>query len=113
VPTDKQMESAVTSAKAMLDLARKAEEAADTSELEQKVADSSDDLQARFDLALALQSKGKREAAMDQLLEIVKRDREWNEGAARQQLVEFFEAWGATDPLTVKGRQRLSTILFS
>jgi len=113
VPTDKQMESAVTSAKAMLDLARKAEEAADTSELEQKVADSPDDLQARFDLALALQSKGKREAAMDQLLEIVKRDREWNEGAARQQLVEFFEAWGATDPLTVKGRQRLSTILFS
>jgi len=43
----------------------------------------------------------------------VKRDREWNEGAARQQLVEFFDAWGATDPLTVKGRQRLSTILFS
>jgi putative thioredoxin len=113
VPTAKQMDSAVTSAKAMLDLARKSEEAADTSELEQKVADNPGDMQARFDLALALQANGKREAAMDQLLEIVKRDREWNDGAARQQLVEFFDAWGASDPLTVKGRQRLSTILFS
>jgi putative thioredoxin len=113
VPAAKQMDSAVTSAQAMLDLARKSEEAADTAELEQKVADHPADLQARFDLALALQAKGKREAAMDQLLEIVKRDREWREGAARQQLVEFFDAWGATDPLTVKGRQRLSTILFS
>ncbi|RIA55559.1 thioredoxin [Dichotomicrobium thermohalophilum] len=113
VPAGQQMDSAVTSAKAMLDLARKSEEAADTSELEQKVADDPADLQARFDLALALQAKGKREAAMEQLLEIVKRDREWNEGAARQQLVEFFDAWGANDPLTVKGRQRLSGILFS
>ncbi len=112
-PIAKQMDSAVTSAKAMLDLARKSEEAADTSELEQKVADDPGDMQARFDLALALQAKGKREAAMDQLLEIVKRDRGWNDGAAREQLVEFFDAWGANDPLTVKGRQRLSTILFS
>jgi len=113
VPTANQMDSTVTSAQAMLDLARKTEDAADTTELEQKVAESPGDLQARFDLALAMQAKGKREAAMEQLLEIVKRDREWNEGAARQQLVEFFDAWGATDPLTVKGRQRLSTILFS
>jgi len=97
----------------MLDLARKAEEAADTSELEQKVANDPSNLQARFDLALALQAKGDREAAMDQLLDILKRDRGWNDGAARQQLVEFFEAWGANDPLTVKGRQRMSTILFS
>ncbi|MFP4537496.1 MAG: thioredoxin [Dichotomicrobium sp.] len=113
VPPAKQNDSAVTSAQAMLDLARKAEEAADTSEMEQKVADNPDDLQARFDLALALQAGGKREPAMEQLLEIVKRDRSWNDGAARQQLVEFFEAWGANDPLTAKGRQRLSTILFS
>jgi putative thioredoxin len=113
VPTAKQNHTAVTSAKAMLDLARKAEEASDTSELEQKVADNPDDLQARFDLAMALQAGGKREAAMEQLLEIVRRDRSWNDGAARQQLVEFFEAWGPHDPLTVKGRQRLSTLLFS
>jgi putative thioredoxin len=113
VPTAKQNDSAVTGAKAMLDLARKAEDAADTSELEQKVETDPSDLQARFDLALAQHAKNQREAAMNQLLEIVKRDRTWNEGAARQQLVEFFEAWGANDPLTVKGRQRLSTILFS
>jgi len=113
VPAAKQNDTAVTSAKAMLDLARKAEEASDTSELEQKVADNPDDLQARFDFALALQASGKREAAMEQLLEIVRRDRTWNDGAARQQLVEFFEAWGPHDPLTVKARQRLSTLLFS
>lgn len=113
VPTAKQNDSAVTGAKAMLDLARKAEDAADTSELEQKVEADPSDLQARFDLALAQHAKNQREAAMNQLLEIVKRDRTWNDGAARQQLVEFFEAWGANDPLTAKGRQRLSTILFS
>lgn len=113
VPPAKQNDSAVSSAKAMLDLARKSEEAADTSALEQKVADQPDDLQARFDLALALQARDKREAAMEQLLEIVRRDRNWNEGGARQQLVEFFEAWGQNDPLTAKGRQRLSTLLFS
>ncbi len=113
VPTAKQMDSAVTSAKAMLDLARKSEAAADTSELEKKLADDPSDLQARLDLALALQANGEREPALEHLLEIVKRDREWNDGAARRQLVEFFDAWGANDPLTVKGRQRLSTILFS
>ncbi len=113
VPPAKQNDPAVTNAKALLDLARKSEEAADTAELEQKVANEPADLQARFDLALALQANGKREAAMDQLMEIVKRDRDWNDGAARRQLVEFFEAWGANDPVTVKGRQRLSTILFS
>jgi len=113
VPPARQFDSAVTSAKAMLDLARKSEDAADTSALEQKVADQPDDMQARFDLALALQAGGKREAAMDQLLEVVRRDRNWNDGAARQQLVEFFDAWGPGDPLTAKGRQRLSTLLFS
>ena len=54
-----------------------------------------------------------REAAMDQLLEIMRRKRDWNDNAARQQLVKMFEAWGGEDPLTVEGRQRLSTILFS
>ncbi len=113
VPHAKRSDSAVSSAQAMLDLAKKTEDASDTSELEQRVDQEPADLQARFDLALALQAKGAREAAMEQLLEIVKRDRNWNDGAARQQLVEFFDAWGANDPLTVKGRQRLSTILFS
>ncbi len=113
VPPARQLDSAVSSARAMLDLARKSEDAPDTAALEQKVADQPEDLHARFDLALALQAGGKREAAMDQLMEIIRRDRGWNDGAARQQLVEFFEAWGPGDPLTARGRQRLSTLLFS
>ena len=57
--------------------------------------------------------RGKRAEATEQLLEIVKRDRKWNEDGARKQLVQFFEAWGPTDEATVEGRKRLSTILFS
>ena len=69
--------------------------------------------QARFDLAVALNAKGKREDAVKHLIEIVKRDRKWNDDGARKQLVQFFEAWGPTDPATVEGRKRLSSILFS
>src|SRR5258705_114362 len=71
------------------------------------------DHQARFDLATALNAAGSRAEATHQLLEIVKRDRKWNEDGARKQLVQFFEAWGAADEATVEGRKRLSTILFS
>ena len=56
---------------------------------------------------------GDREAAIDELLSLFKRDREWNEQAARKQLVKFFEAMGPTDPLTLSGRRRLSSIMFS
>ena len=82
-------------------------------ELEQKVAANPLDHQARFDLATALNAQGKRAEATKQLLEIVKRDRKWNEDGARKQLVQFFEAWGGADEATVEGRKRLSTILFS
>ena len=81
--------------------------------LMEKLAGDHDDHQTRFDLAMALYGAGKREAAVDELIEIVRRDREWNDQAARKQLVTFFEAFGATDPLTVSTRRRLSTILFS
>ena len=64
-------------------------------------------------LASALFASGQREQAVDQLLELVRRDREWNEQAARKQLVKFFEAIGLGDPLTVQSRKRLSSILFS
>jgi putative thioredoxin len=83
------------------------------SDLEQKVAANPLDHQARFDLALALNGKGRRQEAVDNLLEIVKRDRKWNDDGARKQLVQFFEAWGPTDEATVNGRKRLSSILFS
>ncbi len=82
-------------------------------ELEQKVAANPLDHQARFDLAVALNGKGRRQEAVDNLIEIVKRDRKWNEDGARKQLVQFFEAWGPTDEATVDGRKRLSSILFA
>ena len=66
-----------------------------------------------FDLAVALNANNRREEALDHLIEIVRRDRKWNEDGARKQLVQFFEAWGPTDEATVDGRKRLSTILFS
>ena len=71
------------------------------------------DHQARYDLALALDAKGDRQGAIDQLLEIVRRDRKWNEEAARKQLVTLFEAMGPTDERTIAARRKLSTILFS
>ena len=82
-------------------------------DLEAKVAANPLDHQARFDLALALNGKGQRQEAVDNLLEIVRRDRKWNDDGARKQLVQFFEAWGPTDEATVNGRKRLSSILFS
>ena len=71
------------------------------------------DHQARFDLAVALNAKGDRDQAANQLLDIIKRDRKWNDDGARKQLVQFFEAWGSADPAAVEGRKRLSSILFS
>ena len=81
--------------------------------LEQAIAANPRDWDARLRLAIALNVKGQRQAAMDQLFEIVRKDRAWNDDAARKQLVEFFEAWGAKDPLTLAGRQRLSSLLFA
>ena len=77
-----------------IDLAEQAKAVGPVTELEQKVAANPLDHQARFDLATALNARGKRAEATEQLLDIVKRDRKWNEDAARKQLVQFFEAWG-------------------
>lgn len=113
IPKNKENEPAVAAVRAALDLAERAASVGDLSELEKKVATNALDNQARFDLAVALNASGKREAALDHLLEIVRRDRSWNEDAARKQLVQFFEAWGPTDEMTVEGRRRLSSLLFS
>ncbi|MBJ7534499.1 thioredoxin [Rhodomicrobium vannielii ATCC 17100] len=112
-PPAKQTAEAYLSAKAALELAKKAEPSADTAPLEKAIAANPRDWEARFKLALALVAKGKREDALDHLFEIVRKDRAWNDDAARQQLVELFEAWGPKDPLTQAGRQRLSSILFA
>ncbi len=101
------------SAKAALELAKKAGAKPDLKKLEQAVAANPKDWDARFKLAIALNARGQKEAAIDQLFEILRRDRAWNDDGARKQLVEFFEAWGAKDPVTQSGRQRLSSLLFA
>ncbi|WP_024512965.1 thioredoxin [Bradyrhizobium sp. ARR65] len=113
VPESKRNDAAVKAVQAAIDLAEQASSLGPVHELEQKVAANPLDHQARFDLATALNAAGKRAEATDQLLEIVKRDRKWNDDAARKQLVQFFEAWGGADEATIEGRKRLSTILFS
>jgi putative thioredoxin len=113
VPEAKRNDAAVAAARAALDVAEQAKSVGPISELEQKVAADPRDFQARFDLAVALNGKGRRQEAVDNLLEIVRRDRKWNDDGARKQLVQLFEAWGPTDEATVNGRKRLSSILFS
>jgi putative thioredoxin len=113
VPTAKREDAGVKAVQAMIDLAEQAKALGPVTELEQKVAANPLDHQARFDLATALNASGNRAEATKHLLEIVKRDRKWNEDGARKQLVQFFEAWGPTDEATVDGRKKLSTILFS
>ena len=113
IPQGKQNDSAVATARAALELAEQAKAVGPIGELEQKVAANPADHQARFDLAVALNAKGRREEAADHLLTIVRRDRKWNDDAARKQLVQFFDAWGFADPAAVEGRKKLSSILFS
>jgi putative thioredoxin len=113
VPESKRNDTAVAAARAAIELTEQSQSLGPVNELEQKVAADPKDYQSRFDLALALNAQGSREPAVDQLIEIVKRDRKWNEDGARKQLVQFFEAWGPTDEATIAGRKRLSSILFS
>jgi putative thioredoxin len=113
IPEAKRNDAAVAAAHSALEVAEQAKSVGPVGELEQKVAANPLDHQARFDLAVALNAAGKRQEAADHLLEIVKRDRKWNEDGARKQLVQFFEAWGPTDEATVNGRRKLSSILFA
>ena len=113
VPEAKKNDAAVAAARAALELAEQAQSVGPLDELKQKVDANPLDHQARFDYAVALNSKGKRADAVDNLIEIVRRDRKWNDDGARKQLVQFFEAWGPTDEATVEGRKRLSSILFA
>jgi putative thioredoxin len=113
VPEAKRNDAAVAAAQAALDLAEQAKSVGPLNELEAKVNANPADHQARFDLAVALNAAGKRTEAAQHLLDIVKRDRKWNDDAARKQLVQFFEAWGPADDATLAGRKKLSSILFS
>jgi putative thioredoxin len=113
VPEAKRNEAPVAAARAALEVAEQAKSLGPLAELEEKVLANPADHQARFDLAVALNAKGKREEAAQHLLEIIRRDRKWNDDGARKQLVQFFEAWGFADPAAVDGRKKLSSILFS
>lgn len=103
----------VAKVEAAIELLHQAENAGDTAELEAAVEADPMNHQARFDLALARQAAGDMAGAAEALLGIIMRDREWNEEAARNQLLKMFEAAGPTDPFTLKYRRRLSSILFS
>ncbi len=99
-------------AHAQLDLARQATNAGPVDELKARVEADPDDHQARLDLAQALHAKGEVQEAVDQLLELFRRDREWNDGAAKQLLFTIFEALPPQDPIALNGRRRLSSMIF-
>ena len=112
-PGAKENDPALAGARAAIELAEQAESLGDTADLQRRVDADPLDHQARFDLAIALNAGNLRKEAADHLLEIVRRDRNWNEDGARKQLVQFFEAWGPMDEATLAGRRRLSSILFA
>ena len=114
VPQEHAGHAEIIAARAALELAEAGAQAAGKlGELKARIERDPKDNDARYELASALFAAGEREAAIDGLLELIKRDRAWNDGAARKQLLKFFEAMGFGDPLSVAGRRRLSTILFS
>ncbi len=113
IPDDKRSEPEIAAAISMLELARKGAGAGDFEELQSRVDADPADHQARFDLALALYGAGDKDAAVDHLVDLVKRARQWNDEAARKQLLQFFEAEGPTSEIAVGGRRKLSSVLFS
>jgi putative thioredoxin len=113
VPPAKADSAPVASARASLELARKAASAGDADQLRSKLEANPNDTQSRFDLALALNAKGDRQGALEELLTVIRKDRAFNDDAARKQLLQLFDAWGASDPATISGRQRLSSLLFA
>jgi putative thioredoxin len=113
VPPGSENNASVAAARAALENARQAASVGDVAELARRVASEQDNHQARYDLAVALNARGRREEAADALLEIIKRDRAWGDGSARRQLLQFFEAWGNMDPATITARRKLSALLFA
>ncbi len=103
---------AIQSAKTALELTQKGGDAGDIAQLAQTLTNNPDDHATRFDLALAQAAKNNRADAVEELITILKKNLKWNEDAARTQLLEFFEAWGPTDPNTIEGRKQLTSLLF-
>ncbi len=113
VPATAAKDQGIAAAQAALDIAVQASGLGDLAELKAKVDADPDDHQASLDYALGLNGHGKREEASEILLASMKRDRAWNDAAAKKQLIQFFEVWGLMDPVTLAARRKLSTLLFS
>ena len=113
-PAKLQTHAEITGARAALALAVEGRQAsAGLVSLQARLERDPADFEARYELATALNASGSRLEAADALLDILRRDRSWNEGAARLQLIKFFEAWGNDDPATLASRRRMSALLFS
>ncbi len=113
VPEAIQTAAEVDAARAQLELARQAADAGPLADLSAAVDADPDNHQARFDYALALHAGGQVEEAVDQLLDLFRRDREWNDGAAKAQLFTVFDALKPEDPIVLKGRRKLSSMIFA
>ena len=113
LPDSARRDPDVTGVVAALDNAARAADLGEIDELKTRIGFDPNDLQAYFDLALALNARDQRDEAANALLEIIRRDRGWNEDGARKQLVQFFEAWGPMDKATIAARRKLSTFLFA
>lgn len=113
VPPLKVHDGAISAARAAVELAEAAAEAGDTAEFRTRLDRNPDDHEARYELAMALLARKDHEGAIDALLELFRRDRTWNDGAARSQLVKLFDSLGPKDPAVAKGRRRLSSMMFA
>jgi putative thioredoxin len=113
LPEVLKMKGLVAAAISTFQLEEETEDSGDLAELHARVDADPADMQARYDLALALYAAKRNEAAIDTLLELIGRKKDWNEGAAREQLIKIFDALGPTHELTTSGRRRLSSVLFS
>jgi putative thioredoxin len=112
VPADKSADPHIISAKAALDLVLNPVDVSGVVRLEAALAAQPDDHEKRVELAVLLNGTGERAQATDHLIQIIAKDRNWNDDGARKQLVQFFEAWGPKDEATLAGRRKLSSVLF-
>lgn len=113
MPPDKSKDPAVSAVLAELTLAQQTAKLGPGGDVAKRIAANPLDHQARLDLAMIENGNGNRLAAVDQLIEVMRRERGWNDDAARKQLLQFFEVWGPKDEATIAGRRKLSSLLFS
>lgn len=113
VPEESRDDAAVKAVEAQIDLLSRAADTGEIDALQTRIDGDENDHQARFDLAIALNAAGNRDDAATSLLEIIRRDRTWNDEGARKELLTFFEAWGPMDKATLAARRQLSSLLFS